>query len=49
MILVKVIIIAAMVPVAIRWVAENRPRVFDPGNVPDSLLPPDKTPNTIAE
>lgn len=43
MILVKLIIIAAMLPVAVRWVAKNRPRVFDPGKIPDGLLPPDET------
>lgn len=47
MIVMKLIIIAAMLPVAIRWVAKNRPRVFDPGHIPDGLLPPDKTPKPI--
>jgi len=48
MILVKLIIIAAMLPIAIRWVAKNRPRAFDPGKVPEELLPPDKTTKVTA-
>lgn len=47
MILVKLIIIAAMLPVAIRWVAKNRPRVFDPGDIPAGLLPPNETSKPI--
>jgi hypothetical protein len=43
MILVKLVIIAAMLPIAIRWVVKNRPHTFDPVEVPGELLPPDKT------
>lgn len=40
MITVKLLLIAAMVPVAVGWVVKNRPRTFDPGAVPEGLLPP---------
>lgn len=40
MITVKLLLIAAMVPVAVGWVVKNRPRTFGPGAVPEGLLPP---------
>lgn len=39
MILIKLVIIAWMVPLAFRWVARNMPREFDPSAIPDQLLP----------
>lgn len=42
MITVKLLLIAAMVPVAVGWVVKNRPGSFDPGAVPMDLLPPEE-------
>ncbi len=39
MILVKLVIIAWMVPMGFRWVVRNKPAEFDPSAVPDHLLP----------
>jgi hypothetical protein len=37
---IKVALIAAFVPTMIRYARANRPRVFDPLNVPEDVLPP---------
>ena len=39
LIVVKLIIIAVLAPLAIRWLKVNRPRSFDPGAIPASVLP----------
>lgn len=36
----KIVLIAVMVPGAMRWVARNKPRVYDPRSIPPELLPP---------
>ena len=44
MVLVKLGLIVAMVPVAVLWVLKNRPGTFEPSLVPDPLLPPPGAP-----
>ena len=39
LVVVKLIIIAAMLPTAYLYVRKNRPRRFDPAAIPDDLLP----------
>jgi hypothetical protein len=39
LIVVKLIILAALVPLAIRWLKVNRPRPFDPAVIPAGILP----------
>ena len=39
LIVVKLIIIAVLALLAIRWLKVNRPRSFDPGAIPASVLP----------
>lgn len=37
--IVKLVIIAFMVPIAIRWFLRNKPKVFHPHQIPEKMLP----------
>ncbi len=39
LVIVKLILVAIMVPVAIRWFMRNKPAAFDPQRIPEKLLP----------
>lgn len=39
LVIVKLVIIAFFVPVAIRWFLRNKPKAFDPQEIPDAMLP----------
>lgn len=39
LVIIKLIIIAFFVPVAIRWFIRNKPKPFDPQRIPEKILP----------
>jgi hypothetical protein len=39
-VIVKLVILAFLVPLGLSWVKRNRPRPFDPDNIPQDVLPP---------
>jgi hypothetical protein len=38
-VVMKLIVIAALLPLALAWFKKNRPRPFDPANIPADILP----------
>jgi hypothetical protein len=40
-IVVKLLVIAFLLPVCLKWIAKNRPHPFAPDAIPTEVLPPE--------